>query len=113
MKHVLFLSLILTTLVFSEEVKKPTVWTTISPDQVTYYSIMLNAPEKFNIVYLKWESYRLKFNHGWTVRDGQWVKVDFGELPKTTIITIPSFRNSGGGVWIVENRTISGSPSKK
>lgn len=117
MKMLVFLVLVLTAVVFAEEKIKPTVWMTSDTDSVVYYSIPVKNPDNFNIVFLEWGDYKARFKYGWTVKEGQWVRVKVGEGKdegKQRRLPIYSlhFRNSRSTL-IIENRALSSGPVKK
>jgi len=95
---------------------KPVIHLTESPDQVTYYSSAFDDPAKFEFKVLSWSAFLKKYQYGWRVMEGEWIREDIrasssSSAPITRVFMPPSWRSSGG--LVVVNKTLSAPPSKK
>ena len=95
---------------------KPTVYMTEGPDQVTYYNVPRQDPDKFTVVLLSWAKYRSKYSFGWRYdQENGWIKETFTKENTSYGINTwisPHLGRLGGDTLII-NRTISAPPSKK
>lgn len=95
---------------------KPIIHLTESPDQVTYYSSSFDDPAKFEFKVLSWSAFLKKYQYGWRVVEGEWIREDIrasssSSAPITRVFMPPSWRSSGG--LVIVNKTLSSPPSKK
>lgn len=95
---------------------KPIIHLTESPDQTTYYSSAFDDPVKFEFKVLSWSAFLKKYQYGWRVVEGEWIREDIrasssSSAPITRVFMPPSWRSSGG--LIIVNKTLSAPPSKK
>jgi hypothetical protein len=118
MRNILiFICLCICTLVFAGTPKKPVIHMTTSAGEITYYSSSFDDPSKFDFKVLSWTAYLKKYQYGWRIVEGKWVREtlrpDKSSAPVTRVFIPPSWRNGGGGAIIVNNKTLSAPPSKK
>ena len=112
MKRLLYLLVLLCTLGLADIPAKPVVHVTLSPAQVTYYSISFDDPAKFDFKYLEWAAFVKKHKYGYTLVDGQWVreKLENKEAAAPVRFFVPPSERRGG---LIITRPISQPASKK
>ena len=117
MKNLLLFLILFCTLSIADKLPtKPIIHLTTSPDQTTYYSSSFDDPAKFEFKVLSWSAFLKKYQYGWRVIEGEWIRENirtssFSSEPITRVFMPPGWRSSGG--LVIVNKTLSAPPSKK
>lgn len=117
MKNLLLFLILFCTLSIADKLPtKPIIHLTTSPDQTTYYSSSFDDPAKFEFKVLSWSAFLKKYQYGWRVIEGEWIRENIrtsssSSEPITRVFMPPGWRSSGG--LVIVNKTLSAPPSKK
>lgn len=117
MKNLLLFLILFCTLSIADKLPtKPIIHLTTSPDQTTYYSSSFDDPAKFEFKVLSWSAFLKKYQYGWRVIEGEWIRENIrtsssSSDPITRVFMPPGWRSSGG--LVIVNKTLSAPPSKK
>ena len=112
MKKLLSILVLFCTLGLADIPAKPVVHVTLSPAQVTYYSISFDDPAKFDFKYLEWAVFVKKHKYGYTLIEGKWVraKLENKEAAAPVRFFVPPSERRGG---LIVTRPLSNPPVKK